>query len=148
VLLFGHAHQWWVVPQKKDAYSEITAYSAFGKYSGPLTFVKLQLYSKMDKFNCFFPPSSIYTQYPIMTKQKHVLIFLCKCIMLKYHIYIYVFRPFTQYFVEAPLAATTVLSLLGYDASSLAHLYVGSFSNSSLHPLKLCQVGWGLSRDI
>ena len=40
--------------------------------------------------------------------------------------------PFTQYFVEAPLAAITALSLLGYDATSLTHLYLGSFSHSPL----------------
>jgi hypothetical protein len=34
-----------------------------------------------------------------------------------------VFRPFTQYFVEAPLAEITASILLGYDATSLAHLY-------------------------
>ena len=34
------------------------------------------------------------------------------------------------YFVEAPLAAFTALQLLGYDATSLAHLYLGSFSHS------------------
>uniref|UniRef100_A0A4W5QLF4 Cell division cycle 14A n=1 Tax=Hucho hucho TaxID=62062 RepID=A0A4W5QLF4_9TELE len=56
-----------------------------------------------------------------------------------------VFRPFTQYFVEAPLAAITALSRLGYDATSLAHLYLGSFSHSSPGLLKLCQVGWGPS---
>ena len=43
-----------------------------------------------------------------------------------------VFRPFAQYFVEAPLAANTASSLLGYDATSLAH---GSFSHSSLQIL-------------
>ena len=47
----------------------------------------------------------------------------------------YVFRPFTQYFVEAPLAAMTASSLLGYDAASLAHLYLESFSHSSLQIL-------------
>ena len=46
-----------------------------------------------------------------------------------------VFRPFTQYFVKAPLAAITASSLLGYDATSLAHLYLGSFSHSSLQIL-------------
>uniref|UniRef100_A0A8C8MHB0 Ectonucleoside triphosphate diphosphohydrolase 4 n=1 Tax=Oncorhynchus tshawytscha TaxID=74940 RepID=A0A8C8MHB0_ONCTS len=44
-------------------------------------------------------------------------------------------KHFTQYFVEAPLAVITALSLLGYDATSLAHLYLGSFSNSSLQIL-------------
>jgi hypothetical protein len=46
-----------------------------------------------------------------------------------------VFRPFTQYFVKAPLAAITASSLLGYDAISLAHLYLGSFSHYSLQIL-------------
>ena len=32
-----------------------------------------------------------------------------------------VFSPFTQYFVEAPLAAITASRLLRYDATSLAH---------------------------
>ena len=36
----------------------------------------------------------------------------------------------TQYFIEAPLAVITALALLGYDATSLAHLYLGSFSHS------------------
>ena len=42
-------------------------------------------------------------------------------------------------FVEAPLSAITASSLLGYDATSLAHLIF------SADPLKLCQVGWGVS---
>ena len=49
--------------------------------------------------------------------------------------FIYVFRPFTLYFVEAPLAVITALSLLGYDATSLVHLYLGSFSHYSLQIL-------------
>jgi hypothetical protein len=49
-----------------------------------------------------------------------------------------------QYFAEAPLAAITALSLLGYDTTSLAHLYLGNFSFSA-DPLKLCQVFWGAS---
>ena len=40
--------------------------------------------------------------------------------------------PFTQHFVKAGLAVSTALCLLGYDASSLAHLYLGSYSHSSL----------------
>ena len=48
----------------------------------------------------------------------------------------WVFRPFTQYFVEAPLAAITAASsLLGYDTTSLVHLYLGSFSHSYLQSL-------------
>ena len=46
---------------------------------------------------------------------------------------------------EAPLAVITALSLLVYDDTSLAHLCLGSFSHSSADPLKLCQVGWGVS---
>ena len=42
---------------------------------------------------------------------------------------------FTQYFVEAPLAAITASRLLGYDSTSLEHLYLGSFSHSSLQIL-------------
>ena len=49
----------------------------------------------------------------------------------------------TQYFVEAPLAAITASNLLGYDATSLAHLYLGTFFSADR--LKLCQVGWGAS---
>ena len=36
------------------------------------------------------------------------------------------------------------LSLLGYEATSLAHLYLG-VPFLSEDPLKLCQVGWGAS---
>jgi hypothetical protein len=42
-----------------------------------------------------------------------------------------VFRPFNQYFVEAPLTVITASSFLGYDAISLAHLYLGSFFHYS-----------------
>ena len=54
---------------------------------------------------------------------------------------------FTQYFVEAPLAAITASGLLGNDATSLAHLYLGSFSLSSLQILSssVRLVGWGVS---
>ena len=41
------------------------------------------------------------------------------------------------------MTAITVLSNLRYDATSLAHLYLGSFYHSSLQILKLCQVGLG-----
>ena len=53
----------------------------------------------------------------------------------KYITFTKIFRPFTQYFVEVPLAAITASSLLGCDATSLAHLYLGSFSYSSLQIL-------------
>jgi hypothetical protein len=72
--------------------------------------------------------SSIYTQYSIMTKQKHFFRNFCKvktCHLLS-------FQTLSQYFVESPLAAITASSLLGYDATSLAHLYLGSYSHSSL----------------
>ena len=69
----------------------------------------------------------------------------------------YVFRPFTQYFVKVPLAVISAWSLLGYDATSLAHLYLGSFPYSSLQILSSSvKVGWGallhsyfwVSRDV
>jgi hypothetical protein len=95
-----------------------------------------------------------------MTKQKQVFINVSKCITnkLKYHIYI--FRPFTQYYVEEPLAAITASSLPGYDDTNLAHLYLGSFSHSflqilsssvrldgELHSCTAAQLFSGLSRD-
>ena len=53
---------------------------------------------------------------------------------MNYHIYI-LFRPFTQYFVEASLAVIISSSLHGYDTTSLAHLHLGNFSLSSLQIL-------------
>ena len=59
----------------------------------------------------------------------------------------------TIYMVEAHLTAITALSLLGYDATSLAHLYLGSLSHSS--QALSCWMGSiaaqpfsGLSRDV
>jgi hypothetical protein len=74
-----------------------------------------------------------------MTKKKQVLKLVCKCSLKKkrkYHIYISI-----QNFVEAPLAAITALSLLGYDATSLVFRELISFSSADLP--KLCQVRWG-----
>ena len=45
------------------------------------------------------------------------------------------FRPITQYFVAVPWAAITALGHLGYDTTSLAHLYLGCLSHSSLQIL-------------
>ena len=57
-----------------------------------------------------------------------------------------VFRHFTQYFVEAHLAAITASSPLGYYTTILAHLVFGEFLPFfSADLLKLCQVGWGAS---
>ena len=47
----------------------------------------------------------------------------------------YVGNRVVDYFVEAPLAVITAFILLGYDATSLARLYLGSFSHSSLQIL-------------
>ena len=66
-----------------------------------------------------------------MTKKKQVINIFVKW---KYYIYISI-QTFTQYFFEASLAAFTISSLLGCDATSLAHLYLGSFSHSSLQIL-------------
>jgi hypothetical protein len=38
----------------------------------------------------------------------------------------------SQYFAEAPLAVITDVSLLGFVCISLAHLYLGILSHSSL----------------
>ncbi len=49
--------------------------------------------------------------------------------------HVHKYSAFAQYFVEAPLAPITALSLFEYDATSLAHLFLGSFSHSSLQDL-------------
>ena len=102
-----------------------------------------------------FFPFSIYKQYPIMTKQKtFFLTFLQMYIKTHGNVpFTEVFGPFTQYFVEAALAAITASSLLGCDATSLAHLYLGMFSCSSLHILSssvrlAAQLFSGLSIDV
>ena len=55
-------------------------------------------------------------------------------------------RPFLplqfQYLVEAPLAAITAASLLGYDATSLALVFGEFLPFLSADPLKVCQGGW------
>ena len=48
----------------------------------------------------------------------------------------------TLSFVEAPLAAITALSLLGYDATPVFGEFLPFFSAD---PLKFFQVGWGAS---
>ena len=51
-----------------------------------------------------------------------------------------VFRPFAQYFVEAPLAVITEFSRLECDATSLAQL-MGELPNYfSAYHLKICQL--------
>jgi hypothetical protein len=67
-----------------------------------------------------------------MTKQKHIFRNVCKTATEVSHLQKY---PFTQCFVEAPLAAITALSFLGFDATSLTHLYLWRFSHSSLQIL-------------
>ena len=72
-----------------------------------------------------------------MTKQKQFSQFFCKCITNKNgnHIYISIHTLYSVLYSEAPLAAIKALSLLGNYATSLAHLYIGSFSHSSMHIL-------------
>ena len=96
----------------------------------------LLLYSLILKLIPFIS-SSIYTKHPILRKQKQVCRNCCKFITnkkRKYHIYISI-QTLHSVLVEAPLAAITASSLLGYDATSSAHLYLGSFSHSSLQIL-------------
>ena len=94
-------------------------YSALGKYSDPLT---LQPYSKMDSI-IFSPNLSTNNTHNDIAKQ--VFRNVCKFIKNKnFNItFTLVFRPFTQYLVEAPLEVITDSSLLGYDAKSLAYQY-------------------------
>ena len=92
--------------------------------------VTLQPYSKINlKRKC---SSSVYTPYPSQSENRFLDIFANKISHL--HV-LQIFKPFTQYFVEAPLASITSLSLLGYDATSVAHLCLGSFTHSSLQIL-------------
>lgn len=58
----------------------------------------------------------------------------------------YIFRPFSQYLGEAPLAAITASSLLKCDARSSIHLDLGIFCHSSLQTLSGCQDGWDSRR--
>jgi hypothetical protein len=78
-------------------------------------------------YSIVFSPS-IYTQYPMSRK-------VCKCITKINWNITFVFKPITQDFVEAPLAAITASTLLGYDATSLEQLYLGSISHFSLQIL-------------
>ena len=78
----------------------------------------------------------IYTQYPIMTKQKQAFRNVCKRIIKKLQNYIYTsLQTLYSVLCWSTLAALTTSSLLGHDATSLAHLYLGSFSHSSLQIL-------------
>ena len=82
----------------------MSIWSAFGKYSDPLILSTFCYVSPILKWiNCIFC-SSIYTQY------KKIEI---------------------SHLHSAPLAVVTASSLLGYDATSFEHLYLGSFSQSS-----------------
>ena len=95
----------------------------------PLHFfhIVILIYSKMYFiFKKLNKKTSIYTQYPIITKPKEVFWQIYK----KQVIHI---NCQTVYFVEAPLAAIIAWSLLGY--TSLAHLYFGNFSHCSLQIL-------------
>ena len=62
-------------------------YSAFRKYSGPFPFSTFCYVTALNKYKS----SSIYTQYPIMTKWKQVFRNVCKCVKntkQKYLIYV------------------------------------------------------------
>uniref|UniRef100_A0A8C7TRS8 Negative elongation factor complex member B n=1 Tax=Oncorhynchus mykiss TaxID=8022 RepID=A0A8C7TRS8_ONCMY len=77
-----------------------------------------------------------------------IIIHFCKCIKhLKrtYHLHKYS-DPLLSTLLKHLLVAITASSLLVYDATSMAHLYLGSFSHSSLQILSSsCQVRWGAS---
>ena len=77
----------------------------------------------------YFCPPPQPTQLPIMKKQKLVLNGFENVLQInkmKYHTYI---RPFTQYFVEARLAAITALNLLGYESQISGRLKQVSLKN-------------------
>ena len=62
-------------------------YSAFRNYSDPFTFFTFCYVTAYVTDFYFKNTSSIYTQHPIMTKQKQVFRNVCKFIKMKYHIY-------------------------------------------------------------
>ena len=108
----------------------------------PLDFFHILLgYSIILKYNTLFFPSSIYTQYPIMTKQKQVFRNVCKFISHLHN-------------NSDPLLSTLWKHLwqrlqpwvfLGWRYKLGKPVFgEGSFSHSSLQ-IKLCQVGWGVS---
>ena len=109
-------------------------YGALGKYSDPLTFSTFCYITALflNCLNSFFPPL-IYTQYPIMTwqypmttsqypimtKQKQVFK------KLKYHSYIIIQTLYSVLCWRTFGSKYSLLTLLGYDTTSLAHLYLG-----------------------
>ena len=66
----------------------------------------------------------VFRNYSKLKKKKEIL-----------HSHSYSYSYFTQYFVEASLAVIIASSLLGYDATSLARLYLGNFCHSILQIL-------------
>jgi hypothetical protein len=104
--------------------------SAFLKVFRPLDFLNILLgYSLV--LNCIFFLINLHT-IPRNDKAKTAFLEMFANVL---KIRSGNFRPFTQYFVEAPSAAITASSLLGFDATSLAHLYLRSISHSSLQIL-------------
>ena len=90
--------------------------------------ITLHPYFKFDSI--VFSPSSIYTQYPIMTKQK-----------LKYHIYIS---------IQIGLCWSPFVSNYSLKSSWVWRYKLGTpvfeefLQFFSADPLKLCHVGWGV----
>ena len=79
----------------------------------------------------------IYTQYPnIMIKQKQFFRNICK--------YIYFFKHWI-YDICISIQTYWEFSLIGTDTTSLAPVFGEFLPFFSADPLKLCQIGWGVS---
>lgn len=90
----------------------------------------------------------LFNLIPYNDKQKQNLRSFCKLVKNKKpnnHTDISkIFRSSTQYLVEVPLAVIRTSSLLGYDATSFAHLGLGIFTHSSMQILlSFVRLNWG-----
>ena len=125
-------------------------YNAFWKYSDPFTFSTFCYVTALfyNWLNCIFFPSSIHTQYPIMTsqypimtKQKQVFRNVCKK-LLKYHSNISIQT------LHSVLCWSTFGSDYSLESSWVWRYKLGTpvfgefLPIFSADPLKLCQVGW------
>ena len=111
-------------------------YSAFREYSDPLYFfhILLSCSPMLSHQSSSYHQSTLNT--PQWQSKNRIRLFSANSLKRKNcNQLTYVFRPFTQYLVEAPLAAIIALSLFGYDATSLAHLDLGIFCYFSLQIL-------------
>jgi hypothetical protein len=115
----------------------------------PLDFLHILIhYSLILKWISLFFHSSIYTQYPIMTKQKQAFRNVSKFMKntkLKYHIYISI-QTLYSVLRWSTFGSDYCLKSSWVWCWNLGTPVFGEFLPFfSADPLKLCQVGWGMS---